>query len=225
MCRLTERSITHRGPYCRAKTRQRRVEDEALRRRQLIDATVDTIASLGFSAATLAEIAKRAGLSTGLVAFHFGDKDGLLEATLRHLARDLSRGLADRLRQTTDPRTRLQAIIDILLADAQFDRRIATVWLAFWGQGPHSRRFARVQRVYHRRLATNLAHALRPLAQEQAVSLAESLSAFIDGLWLRSTLGDVRHHGAAMARATATAYLDAELAKQPSPNLGRRPPP
>lgn len=191
-----------------------------MRRRQLIEATIDTIAVLGFGNATLAEIAKRAAVSTGLVAFHFGDKDGLLEATLRHLARELSRGLAMRLGGLADPRARLQAIIDVVLADAQFERRIATVWLAFWGQVPHSRRFARVQHAYHRRIATNLAHALRPLAREQAPSLAECLSAFIDGLWLRSTLGDFRPDRAMVARETATAYIETELARlvnQPRP--------
>lgn len=196
-------------------SRQRRFEDEALRRRQLIEATIDTIAALGFSAATLSEIAKRAALSTGLVAFHFGDKDGLLEATLRHLARELSRAAAVRLRLATSPRERVQAIIDVVLGRGQFERRTATVWLAFWGQVPHSRRFARVQRAYQRRLATNLAHALRPLAHDEAPRLAEALSAFIDGLWLRATLGAAHPEEASAARATAAAYIEAELATLP----------
>ena len=71
--------------------RIRRVGSEDARRRQLIEATIDAIAELGFAATTIAEIARRADVSTGLVSFYFGDKDGLLEATLRHLARELSR--------------------------------------------------------------------------------------------------------------------------------------
>lgn len=188
-----------------------------MRRQQLIDATVETIAALGFSATTLAEIAKRAGVSTGLVAFHFGDKDGLLEATLRHLARELSRAAAVQLRLAAGPRERVQAIIDVVLSGGQFERRTATVWLAFWGQVPHSQRFARVQRSYQRRLATNLAHALRPLAHEEAPRLAEALSALIDGLWLRSTLSEADPDGSTAARATATAYIEAELARRSPP--------
>src|SRR3954453_3021149 len=114
-------------------TRLRRVDAEDVRRRQLIEATVEAIGELGFNATTIAEIAQRAEVSTGLVSFYFGDKDGLLEATLRHLPRELSRNAARRLREGAPPRERIQAVIEANLGDIQFERRIATVWLAFWG--------------------------------------------------------------------------------------------
>lgn len=192
--------------------RLRRNEGEDARRRQLVEATIGTMAELGFNATTLAEIARRAGVSTGLVAFYFGDKDGLLEATLRHLARELSRGLAARLRDATTPRERVQAVIDANLGSSQFDRRIATVWLAFWGQVPHQPRFARVQRVYQRRIVSNLAHALRPvMAREPSRRLAEAVAALIDGLWLRATLS-AREPDSRRARHIAGALVDSQFA-------------
>ena len=188
----------------------RRVDAEDVRRRQLIDATIEAIAEVGFNSATIAEIARRAGVSTGLVAFYFGDKDGLLEATLRHLARELSRRVAARLRDATSARARVQAVIDTNLGASQFERRIGTVWLAFWGQVPHSPRFARVQRAYQRRIAANLASALRlVLMPEPARALAETVASLIDGLWLRATLSgdqDGRH-----ARAVAGAFVDTQF--------------
>jgi TetR/AcrR family transcriptional regulator, transcriptional repressor of bet genes len=191
-------------------TRIRRFAGEDARRRQLIEATIESIAELGFNATTIAEIARRANVSTGLVSFYFGDKDGLLEATLRHLARELSRAVAVRLRDAVTPRDRIQAIVDANLGASQFDRRIATVWLAFWGQVPHSPRFARVQRAYQRRLATNLAHALRSLVdRSEAWRRAETIASLIDGLWLRATLA--RQPNGRSAREIASAFLDAEL--------------
>ena len=188
----------------------RRVDAEDVRRRQLIDATIEAIAEVGFNSATIAEIARRAGVSTGLVAFYFGDKDGLLEATLRHLARELSRRVAARLRDATSARARVQAVIDTNLGASQFERRIGTVWLAFWGQVPHSPRFGRVQRAYQRRIAANLASALRMvLMPEPARALAETVASLIDGLWLRATLSgdqDGRH-----ARAVAGAFVDTQF--------------
>ncbi len=170
-------------------TRLRRVDSEDARRRQLIEATVGAIGELGFNATTIAEIARRAQVSTGLVSFYFGDKDGLLEATLRHLARQLSKSVAMRLRDAPTPRDRVQAVIDANLEAGQFERQIGMVWLAFWGQVPHSPRFARVQRAYQRRIASNLAFALRAvMAGEDAVSMAEATAAMIDGLWLRAAL-------------------------------------
>ncbi|MBN9010969.1 MAG: TetR family transcriptional regulator, partial [Rhizobiales bacterium] len=46
----------------------RRVEPEDIRRRQLIEATIETMAEAGFSATTLASIGQRAKLSPGLIA-------------------------------------------------------------------------------------------------------------------------------------------------------------
>ncbi|WP_082980047.1 transcriptional regulator BetI [Labrys sp. WJW] len=190
--------------------RLRRVDAGDVRRRQLIEATIEAIGEVGFNATTIAEIARRADVSTGLVSFYFGDKDGLLEATLRHLARQLSRGAAARLRDATTPRARVQAVIETMLGVSQFERRIGTVWLAFWGQVPHSPRFARVQRAYHRRIAGNLAHALLPvLRPEPARALAETIAAMIDGLWLRATLAN--DPDGRMARSVATGFVDSQF--------------
>ena len=60
-----------------------RIDIEDGRRRQLIGATIDTLAEVGFGATTLALIGQRAGVSAGLISHYFDDKDGLLEATLR----------------------------------------------------------------------------------------------------------------------------------------------
>jgi TetR/AcrR family transcriptional regulator, transcriptional repressor of bet genes len=195
--------------------RLRRVDSEDARRRQLIEATVDAIADLGFNATTIAEIARRADVSTGLVSFYFGDKDGLLEATLRHLARELSRGVAIRLRDAATPRDRVQAVIDANLGLSQFQHRIGSVWLAFWGQVPHSPRFARVQRAYQHRIVSNLASALSPLLPRgEARHMAEEIAAMIDGLWVRATLA--REPDGRKARRIASAFVDLKFSGLPA---------
>ena len=101
-----------------------RIEREDVRRSQLIEATIDTMAEVGFAATTLALIGQRAGISTGLVGHYFRDKDGLLEATLRHLTARLARGAASLLSSADAPRARLQAIIDSYLAADQFEHEV-----------------------------------------------------------------------------------------------------
>jgi transcriptional repressor BetI len=180
---------------------------ETVRRRQLIEATIDTIHEVGFANASLQSIARRAGVSPGLVAHYFRDKEGLLEATLRQLAADLGRGAARRLAQAATPYDRLLAVVDANLEPAQFDRRIATVWLAFWGQVLHSPRLRRVQMVYEKRLASNLRHAFRQIVpRPDAARLAEATAALIDGLWLRATLS-VEPSDPDEARATMRRFL------------------
>ncbi|MET0429588.1 MAG: transcriptional regulator BetI, partial [Microvirga sp.] len=185
---------------------------EFLRREQLIRATIDSIADVGFAACTLGDIARRAGVSPGLFAHYFGDKEGLLEATLRSMAARLGRAAAARLRAARRPRDRIQAVIDANLAPEEFDRRTSSVWLAFWGQVIHSARFRRIQNIYQRRMLSNLRHALKQLvAVDEAESIAIGVSAMIDGLWLRATLSGDFELDSRRARSLATAFVDMQL--------------
>ncbi|ALG10546.1 TetR/AcrR family transcriptional regulator [Kibdelosporangium phytohabitans] len=52
---------------------------EVGRRRQIVAAAIETIAEVGYTGASFAQIAKRAGLSSpGLISYHFADKDELI---------------------------------------------------------------------------------------------------------------------------------------------------
>jgi transcriptional repressor BetI len=189
-----------------------RIDSEALRRRQLIDATIDAIADVGFAQASLGEIAGRAGVSPGLVAHYFANKDGLLEATMRRLVRELGESVRRELATLTSPRERIQAVIDVNLDPAEFDRRTATVWLAFWAQVPHSPALARIQRAYARRMESALVHALACFApRPEARRLARTLAALIDGVWLRTALGEVAPDPKEAA-GLAAAFVDSQLA-------------
>jgi betaine-aldehyde dehydrogenase len=185
---------------------------EETRRSQLIEVTIDSLAELGYVGTTLAQIAGRAGVSTGLVAHYFGDKDGLLDAAFRSLARRVSDHVRARLHQISTPRARVQAIIDANLAPEEFDQRTGTAWLAFWGQVLQVKSLRRVQSVYQRRTLTNLKSALRRLvAPDQAESLAAMIAAMIDGVWLRAALSGWREADSATARGLLTEFVDRRL--------------
>ena len=185
---------------------------EETRRSQLIEVTIDSLAELGYVGTTLAQIAGRAGVSTGLVAHYFGDKDGLLDAAFRSLARRVSDHVRARLHQISTPRARIQAVIDANLAPEEFDQRTGTAWLAFWGQVLQVKSLRRVQSVYQRRTLTNLKSALRRLvAPEQAESLAAMIAAMIDGVWLRAALSGWREADSATARCLLTEFVDRRL--------------
>jgi betaine-aldehyde dehydrogenase len=191
-----------------------RRDSEDVRRKQLIDTTIHVMAQVGFNATTLGLIAKHAGVSAGLVAHYFGDKDGLLEATLRSLASRLSRAAAARMRAAETPRARLQAVIDANLAPEEMDSQTSAVWLAFWGQAIHSERLKRVQRIYQLRVLSNLRHALRSMTPDaEAERLAVIIAAIIDGLWLRTTLAAAWSPAdSEAARRIAAGFVDTQLA-------------
>jgi betaine-aldehyde dehydrogenase len=185
---------------------------EEMRRRQLVDVTIDSLAEVGFVGTTLAQIAARADVSPGLVAHYFDDKDGLLEAAFRALARRVGTQVRARLRLVGTPRGRIQAIIDANLAPEEFDQRTGSAWLAFWGQVLHAERLKRIQSVYQRRTLGNLRNTLRKLVPaDEAQNLAAMIAAMIDGVWLRAALSGWREADSESARALLTAFVDERL--------------
>ncbi|QXQ08430.1 betaine-aldehyde dehydrogenase [Sphingosinicellaceae bacterium] len=175
--------------------------------------TIDSLAEVGFVDTTLAEIAGRAGVSAGLVAHYFGDKNRLLEAAFRALASRLRDNVLDHLRTANGPRARLQAIIDANLAVEEFNQRTSTAWLAFWGQVLHAPGLGRIQRIYQRRMLSNLRHALRPLIPAaETGKLAAMIAAMIDGVWLRGALSGWTETDSDTARSLLTAFVDNHLA-------------
>jgi betaine-aldehyde dehydrogenase len=185
---------------------------EDTRRRQLVEVTIDSLAELGYVGTTLAQIAVRAGVSPGLVAHYFGDKDGLLDAAFRSLARRVGDQVRARLRQVSTPRGRIQAVIDANLAPEEFEQRTGTAWLAFWGQVLQVAPLKRVQSVYQRRTLSNLRSSLKKLMPpDEARPLAAMIAAMVDGVWLRAALSGWREADSESARALLTAFVDGRL--------------
>jgi betaine-aldehyde dehydrogenase len=195
-----------------ALNRQSTPELEDFRRVQLVEVTIDSLAEVGYVGSTLAQIASRADVSPGLVAHYFDDKDGLLEAAFRTLSRRLFEQMDARMRQARTPRGRIQAIIDINLGPQEFTQRTGSAWLAFWGQVPHVHGLKRVQNAYQRRMVSNLRYALvRLLPVIEARSLAATIAAMIDGVWLRAALSNWAEADSESARALLTSFVDARL--------------
>ena len=112
----------------------RKMSREA-RRQQLIESTIETLALRGYASTTLTEVARTAGLSHGLVNFHFESKDKLLAETLQFLAEEYRLNWLSYL-EAADPVPEAQ--LDALLR-ADLDPKICTpsrlsAWLAFWGE-------------------------------------------------------------------------------------------
>ncbi len=201
-----------RGFWSIALNRQSTPEQEDFRRIQLIEVTIDSLAEVGYVGSTLAQIASRADVSPGLVAHYFDDKDGLLEAAFRTLSRRLFEQMDVRMRLAHTPRGRIQAIIDTNLGPQEFTQRTGSAWLAFWGQVPHVEGLKRVQNAYQRRMVSNLRYALvRLVPASEARSLASTIAAMIDGVWLRAALSNWAEADSESARDLLSAFVDARL--------------
>ena len=106
-----------------------------MRRQQLIESTIAVLARKGYAGLTVADVAKEAGLSAGIVIFHFNSKDGLLAAVLGALAAEYrAHWEASMKAGGPKPADQLKAL---LLSDFDTDvytREKLAAWVAFWGE-------------------------------------------------------------------------------------------
>jgi TetR/AcrR family fatty acid metabolism transcriptional regulator len=70
---------------------------ETARRAQLVECAIDAIAELGYSNASMAEIAKRAGVSKGVISYHFAGKRELIEQVVNTVVEKASAVMLPRI--------------------------------------------------------------------------------------------------------------------------------
>lgn len=82
---------------------------------EVLDAAAKCISSDGFSAASTARIAEEAGVTWGVMQYHFGDKDGLFDALLEHGMQETERRfdiLREEVRSRDALRERMTVAVD-----------------------------------------------------------------------------------------------------------------
>jgi AcrR family transcriptional regulator len=175
--------------------RRGRKASKETRRQQLIEATIDSLAKRGYSETTMADVADGAGLSRGIVNFHFESKEKLLVATLQFMADEYSTHWRTALRKAgDDPARQLW-----MLVAADFDRSICTkrklaAWCAFWGEAKSRPTYQSLCGARDEAYQNKFVELCTALKQEggyafEPHTIALALSASLEGLWLRLMMG------------------------------------
>lgn len=73
---------------------------ERARRDQIVRAAIETIAEVGYAKASIKEIARRVGISGGLISYHFAGKDELLQQVVADIRASLDQSIIERTDQT-----------------------------------------------------------------------------------------------------------------------------
>ena len=186
---------------------------EPIRRRALIDAAIAAIGDRGTLDVTVSDIAGRAGVSTALAHHYFGNKEKLLEATMRSLLTELAQDLRQVLGNSLTPRQRLSAIIDVNFSDKQFTAGTVTAWLSFYLEAQRSAAMRHLLSIYSRRLRSNLMFDLAKLKPRyEAEGIAAGIAALIDGLYIQHAL-KLKGPERGKALALIQDYLDTKLGR------------
>jgi transcriptional repressor BetI len=185
-----------------------RIED--IRREELILAAHRVFLAQGLAGLTTASICAEAGLSPGILAYYFRGKEDVLFQMVRYNNRILMEDIARRLRAAVTPWGRLTAIVEGNFPAANYNRAAANAWLSVCAAATTNPEYARLQRYFYRRLASNLASCLRPaLTGDRLEAAILTVGVMIDGLWLRRAADDriTRDQAVAHMLAQITAFL------------------
>ncbi len=168
---------------------------EPIRRDALVKATITEIGRAGSLDVTVSQIAKRAGVSSGLAHHYFGSKEQIFVAAMRHILSVYGAQVRAALTLAKGPRERLEAIIRASFEAGNFRSEVISAWMNFYVQAQTSEGARRLLQLYQARLRSNLIHDLRPLVGAAASEMAANIAALIDGLYIRHALRDSKPDG------------------------------
>jgi AcrR family transcriptional regulator len=176
--------------------RKSRKASKETRQQQLIEATIDSLAKRGYSDTTLANVADGAGLSRGIVNFHFESKEKLLVATLQYMADEYANHWNSALEKSEDTAAgKIWALVN-----ADFDRRICTkrklaAWCAFWGEAksrPTYQALCGASDLNYQKTFTDLCAELKAEGgyAYDPEPMALGICSMMEGLWFRLMMND-----------------------------------
>jgi TetR/AcrR family transcriptional repressor of bet genes len=168
-----------------------RAEGKRRSRQKLITATINSIAKSGFAETTLARVSAGAGLSRGIVNFHFRTKEALFLEALKFLSREYQENWS-RAFDKAGPSAaeKLEAVLMVDFAPPLSNRNRIAAWYAYYGEAKSRPTY--IAACADRDLLTYQAviELCRTIIEEGGYSdfdperIAEGISAMGEGLWL-----------------------------------------
>jgi len=159
---------SHRVPPGQRKQQRRPSARGAETRAQVVEAAVECICEEGFAATTMDRIVDRAGVTWGVLQYHFGDRGGLLSAVLEAGYENLENRLNE-----------IEIVGDSL--EKRVGHLVDSGWKIF--SSPIARACFEII------LATRSEMAPRSASQDRLLAVARDLSAMTDNLLSKTVRG------------------------------------
>ncbi|WP_409524954.1 transcriptional regulator BetI [Nitrincola sp. MINF-07-Sa-05] len=184
-----------------------------IRRKDLTKAAYYVMLEHGLAGTTVARVGEKAGMSHGIVNYHFKNKVELLNAVVRYANRLIGDRVVSLMREARTPREKLSAVLRGNFDEEIFKPENARAWLALYAQSPKSPGFVQLQNLIYSRLQSNLVCYLKKLMpQSRALEVSRGLSLMMDGLWLQQAMDDCEVP-CPLALSMTESYLDCMIEK------------
>jgi len=170
---------TNRGADPEARTFAQRK-----RREQLLGCAIDAIVDLGFQGMSVGEVARRAGVSKGVVTYHFAAKDDLIYEIVAQIFDSITEFLESRLGRTTPEMfvaDYINAWVEYYRTHTRYMLAIGEIWSNFRDETGH-RRFG------DQAIAGELSEVQRALELGQADGSRGQFSARVMAVTMKAAL-------------------------------------
>ncbi len=164
------------------------------RQEAIVRAAAQVIAERGLAQVRVADVAERAGISTGHVTYYYPTKNALLMAAIRDSEEQLIAEVESSVLKVRDPWRRLDRLVELSASSGRSDQGWV-LWFQVWHEASLDPEVAEVQDDLDSRWRAILADVLRygsergAFAMDDPVAMARVLSSLVDGLSIQATLG------------------------------------
>ena len=210
--RVPAPALRRRGPAS--------TEDGRRSRDRVLQAALDLIIEAGIDQVRLAEIARRAGMSSGQVMYYFTSKEHILLETLAWQEHQDTMRREAALAKVTGAWRQLERFIELYLPATHPDPSWI-LWLEAWARAPHNRQVSQfleeLLNPWRDDLAALIARGVQEGAFAPPASLADFTRRFIallDGLALQRLQ---QMHESSRGRLTELAMHAARIELAPGP--------
>ena len=152
-------------------------EHSEQRRHEILVTALHVIAERGYSETRIADIAKRAGISSGLVMYYYPTKVKLLVASIRWAEDRWYEELQEALVEVTTATERLEGLIGIFIVGGRTPmlQMEWSLWLDLWSQATRDEQIAEVHKESDIRWRTMLTSAIEAGLETNEFTLVGSL--------------------------------------------------
>ena len=157
---------------------------------KLISSAIKSISEKGINETTMLDVSQGAGLSQGIVNFHFKSKELLLIETLKFISNEYLQSFQNCLKKSgSDPCKKIIAIINNDFSNKICSRDKVALWFTFFSEvkfKPAYHQICKQRDLYYQKIIEDIFRELIKLEKSKIslTNVSNGLQALVMGLWL-----------------------------------------